>query len=450
MEFKRPQKLLVHCESPLLPTGFGNMGREILTRLYNVKTDWGTPKFEIAVMALGQGVDPFNPNQNPFPFKMFPHLGDRNANPFGQDYAAEIVKRFNPDIVLSIGDVWMVDFWNDHGRIPQELRKTFKLVGYVAIDGYPVPDFWVDKFRHFDKIITFTKFGKAGIDERAKELGIALDCSYIYHGVNTQTFRPLPQSDIDNFKASRGLTGKKIIGMFSRNQPRKHHPEFIEFAYKFLEKHNNDPNILFYLHCIERDAGWDLPALIRDIDKLRLRERLIKYGSAKPGQEIPEQTVKLEGRFFFPGLPSPAAGLHPDLLNMMYNICDAHVMLTSGEGFGMCISESLSAGVPSFTNDYAASAELVTDSGGGEVIKSRDFTYRGSDHNFFRPHTDYDDAVEKVTKVINDPELRKKYGKKGRAFSLANSWDIVVLDWTKELSSLYDIPEKIYQRAEVI
>ncbi len=439
----RPVRLLVHCEFAF-DTGFAGAAENIVDRLYQAKTPWGTRKFDITVMQLGRGLNPFEGGPKK-PYNVVPMYGNRGAAPFGQDYAQDLVRRVRPDIVITFGDTWMCNFWNDPGTIPTDLRKTFKLVGYIAIDGYPIPRFWVDMYKQFDKVITFTKFSKDTIEERAKEMGAKLDLSYIYHGVDTQVFRPLPQQDIDNFKAQRGLQGKKIIGMFSRNQPRKHHPEFVEFAAQalnLLKASNNDPNLLFYFHTIERDAGWDLPALIADAENLLLRERFLKYGTVGPGQEMPEKKVSLKDRFFFPGIQDPSKGYPKDLLNMMYNICDAHVLCTSGEGFGLTVIESLSAGIPTFTNDYAASAELVKDSGGGEVIRAREFTYRGQDHNFYRPHMDYTDATNKILPVLYDQDLKKKYSKRARAYALGMSWDIHNESWIEELDDLFNYNNK--------
>ncbi len=433
----RPIRLLIQAEFGI-DTGFGGVAKNIIDRLYNLKTDWGTPKFEIHVMSLSTPVDVVNGPPAGLPYKVYPFYGNKQAAPFGHDYALDLVKRVRPDIVLAFGDTWMIDYWNEHGVIPPDVRRTFKAVAYVAIDGYPVPDFWIEKYQRFDKVITFTKFGKDTIDERAKQLGKKLDVEYIYHGVNPQIFKPLPASDVDAFKRSKGIgPEKKIIGMVSRNQPRKHHPEFIEFAARLLEKTNNDPNYLFYFHTMERDAGWDLPALIRDYGILNPRNR-VKTGTFGPNQELPDKAFDLTNRFIFPGITNPAQGYPIEHLNMMYNICDAHVLLTSGEGWGCSLSESLSCGIPTFTNDYAAGAELVKDSGGGEVIRARDFTYRGQDHNFLRPHTDYDDAVEKVLNCLNNEELRKKYKKRGRAWALGKSWDTIVYDWDKALSAVYE------------
>ncbi len=417
-------------------TGFGSVSINIVTRLHQLKNEYGADAYEICVMALGPRPNPFDAS-NKYPFPVIPMYGNPQAAPFGQDTARDMVQRFKPDIVVAFGDTWMVDYWNDRGIIPEDLRKSFKLVTYVAIDGYPVPEFWIDKYKNFDKVITFTKFGKDSIDERAKAMGVKLDTAYINHGVNPFVFKPLPQSDIDNFKAQRGISGKKVIGMFSRNQPRKHHPEFVEAAVEVVKAFGSDPNVVFYFHTVQRDAGWDLPALIKDIDTLKNHEKFEKYGTVGPNMEVSEGKAGLEGRFIFPGFDHPTQFYPLELLNMMYNMCDVHVLLTSGEGWGLTLSESLSAGVPTFTNDYAAGQELVKNSKGGEVIKARAYSYRGSDHNFYRPHTDYKDLLEKVMPVLNDPELRKKYGKKGRAWALGNSWDNLILDWQQQLESLY-------------
>ncbi len=435
---QRPARLLFHGEfGP--HTGFAGVTEALCDRLANLKTEWGTPMFEVGVMALGLGVDPLNGPPKGKPYRIFPMYGDRGRAPFGQDYAQDLVRKFRPDVVITFGDIWMCEWWNNRDIIPEDLRRTFKLLGYIAIDGYPVPHFWIDHMKKFDKVITFTKFGQDTIEERAKEMGVKLNTSHILHGVNPLVFKPLPQNQVEECKRQKGIgPEKKIVGMFSRNQPRKHHPEFIESAVELLKATKNDPNIVLYFHTVERDAGWDLPALINDIDKLKLRDRFLVDGFVGPGQNVPESTYTLEKRFWFPGIKDPSQGYPVDLLNMMYNICDVHLLCTSGEGFGCTLAESLSAGVPTFTNDYAAGAELVRASAGGETIRARDYTYRGSDHNFFRPHTDYEDAVAKILPVLESPDLRKKYSKNGRAWALGMSWDIVIYEWETALKSLFE------------
>jgi glycosyltransferase involved in cell wall biosynthesis len=335
MGYTRATKLLWHSEWGV-HTGFGGVSKNVLDRLAQIKDSSGRPKYEITVMSLSMAPSPFEgPPQAAY--RVVPQYGNRAAAPYGHDYAADMVNRFRPDIVVTFGDTWMLDFWNEPGVVSPDLRKTFKLVGYVAIDGYPIPDFWVEKYQKFDKLIAFAKFGKETIDERARLLDKKLDVSIITHGVDTNVFKPLPRNVVEDFKRANGMEGKKIIGMFSRNQPRKHHPEFVEFAARLLEKTNNDPSYMFYMHCIEQDAGWDLPALIRDYNELGIRDRILKYGELAPGQEIPKPKYDLRNRISFPGIKNPAQGYPEDKLNMMYNMCDAHVLLTSGEGWGLCL-----------------------------------------------------------------------------------------------------------------
>lgn len=436
----RPLRVLFHSEFGVT-TGFGGVSENIMDRLHAIMTDLNRQKYEIFVMGLGVNNYPFAARPNK-PYKVIPMYGNHGAAPYGQDYARDVVQRINPDIVITFGDIWMCNFWNDPNVIPVQLRKRFKLMAYIAIDGYPVPTKWIDPMTKFDKLITFTQFGVDAIREKAKLLGKKVNVSYIYHGVDAMAFHPLPKDQKIAHKAQRGLAGKTIIGLFSRNQPRKHHPEFVEFAAKFLKRVNNDPKYMFYFHCMEEDAGWDLPFIIEDVDKLHLTERIERDGFAGPGQELPEILYNLKGRFIFPGIKNPGAALPIPQLNAMYNLCDAHVMLTSGEGFGLTILESMSAGVPTFTNDYAAGGELMRISGGGEAIKADRYSYRGHDNGFYRPHTSYEDAVNKVLASIEDETKAKTYAKKGRAFALSMNWDRIVSEWDEEIVKLVQADPK--------
>lgn len=76
------------------------------------------------------------------------------------------------------------------------------------------------------------------------------------------------------------------------------------------------------------------------------------------------------------------------------------------------------------------------------VLQQSDYTYRGSDHNFIRPHTDYDDVVDKVLSVFGRWRKRKKMSKRGRAYAQSMSWDLIVDDWDKAFDSvMYPNPD---------
>jgi glycosyltransferase involved in cell wall biosynthesis len=77
---------------------------------------------------------------------------------------------------------------------------------------------------------------------------------------------------------------------------------------------------------------------------------------------------RLEGRADVSGPESSLdQPLSDEQLNLVYNLFDATVLPSGGEGFGLPIIESLAAGVPVIATDYSACPELVR--GRGELVR---------------------------------------------------------------------------------
>ena len=118
-------------------------------------------------------------------------------------------------------------------------------------------------------------------------------------------------------------------------------------------------------------------------------------------------------------------------MNNVYNLMDVFLLTTSGEGFGVPIIEAHACGVPTIMTDYTTAQELIIQDGQcGEVVKVAAEITGG--WNVERAIMDDNDCADKLNKLYNDKELRRKYGEVGRKKIVEKySWDVITPMWDK-------------------
>jgi glycosyltransferase involved in cell wall biosynthesis len=145
---------------------------------------------------------------------------------------------------------------------------------------------------------------------------------YVPHGINSKTFQPLPSDDsLLKKKRKELLNGKDydfVIFYNSRNVQRKRTSNII-LAYKAfcdnLPEEQSSKCVLVLKTEIRQDAGTDLIAV---------KEAF-----------CPEYDVIFSQNMY-----------SPEEMNLLYNIADVTINLSSNEGFGLSTAESLMAGTP--------------------------------------------------------------------------------------------------------
>jgi len=381
-------KLLWMSDSIHVPTGYGRVTKEILTRINKKKFDI----CHFGKQTLGQPHDVYG-------IRCY-SVGNHKD---GADILEWHLKDIKPDILITLDDLWMHDWLNKMNISPT------KLIQYAPMDGYPVPFGCHKHLLKADRNVAMSEFGKGVMEEAeyfedgkwiqvADRLTKPIEC--IPHGVNSNTFKPLKQQEIDDFRREEKLEGKFIIGCVSRNQPRKMMPRLFK-AYKVFSDKNKDAEL--YMHCDPRDPqGYNLGAIALTLKIPHVR---------------------------FTKMHSYKYGVGDELLNKIYNLFDIHTIPTSGEGFGLTILEAASAGKPNVITDYSTTKELVTDPGIGlgvpcvtKLLGSRE-VYRGV--------IDVDKYIEALQYYYDNPGEIKKQGKKARKFAVKYDWDKLVPKWEK-------------------
>ena len=126
-------------------------------------------------------------------------------------------------------------------------------------------------------------------------------------------------------------------------------------------------------------------------------------------------------------------------VNLIYNMMDCHALSTTGEGFGLPIIESQSAGIPNICTNYTAPVELIE--GHGQLVKIKDFIEGQMNTN--RAMIDTEDMANCFEKYYNNRELMRKHGVEARKFTLEHyNWEKVMRMWIELLTfgEIYEQP----------
>ncbi len=364
-----------------LATGFGRVGREITRRLAE------HPSLELASVAWGE------PRQAALAPSQFVRVYPSAAHAYGQDVIAIAVSEFKPDVVVSLGELRMVEWLARH-----PVRNKFRWVAYIPLDGGPFYPPWAPAISEMHEIVAMSEFGRDILQSGSPSRRVRR----IYHGVDTECFRPL--STRSELKRHPRFDGRFVIGCVARNQARKNLPALI-LAYADMAKRHSDLHL--YLHSTPSEMSFDLENLLKRF-KLQGRADLAS----------PDLTVN--------------AALKDPQLNELYNLFDVMALPTCAEGFGLPILESLAAGVPVVATNCSACPELVA--GRGELARVMT-TVISTGNILEQAIVDVDDLARCIEKLYLSPALRAEYSRAGRTFAETLSWDRLMPQWFEVLSS---------------
>lgn len=430
----RIPKVLIVSDSPYIHTGFANVGRHVGLHLAR------TGKYDVHYLGWFHTNKSLSNFQIPFPVyttityktqksvmahEMAPDDGAHRGDAYGQNSFNHICGVVKPDIVFSIGDVWMV-----YHIMSSTYRESFHHVHYSPIDGDPYPttiknegsqSLHVNDF--FNSVDVLVAYGKYGMKEMNRICARPQCHHYIYHGVDTDVFHPLTIEERIELKQKIHSVSKDtfIIGFVSRNQPRKCPNLLIRATKIFIDKYKPNRPIQLYLHAaLEDPSGWDIPALTKyyGLQNVMVNQHL------QVGQGVSEKH-----------------------LNLYYNTMDCHCVPNCGEGFGLFNLESLACGIPNIATNISAHPEWCVP---GSILVDIPENRRLDEvkTNIRRGYANPDDLAEAINVLYNDAELRDKLGKAGREKALTMDWKIICKEW----EDLFDnLPEaKVQQEKQAV
>ena len=337
----------------------------------------------------------------------------------------QIIKRENPDAIMLITDpryfMWL---FNAEG----EIRKNMPIMYLNIWDDYPAPLYNKAFYESCDLLMGISKqtvnINKIVLGDKVKDKVI----KYIPHGLNHKIYRPLETTEeLDAMeKMKSDLFGKDevdfVLFFNSRNIRRKQIPDTM-WAFKMfldsLPKEKADKCRLLMHTELVHEAGTDLIA----VNELLFSDSYPNAVVFDPKKWSTEE------------------------LNMLYNISDCQILLTSNEGWGLTLTEAMLAGNPIIANStggmqdqmrfededgkwFTPSPEVPSNNTGrykkhGEWAFPVYPTSRSIQGSPVTPYIWHDrckpeDAADRIREVYDlGPEKRKEMGLKGREWCLS-------------------------------
>lgn len=233
-----------------------------------------------------------------------------------------LLRREKPDAIFIFTDprywIWLFD-------IEREIRNNIPIFWLNIWDQYPAPMYNKNYYDSVDVLMAISKqtknINELVLGEKAKNKVI----EYVPHGIDEQAFYPITKEhpSYENFaKFRKDLFGGKdieyVVFFNSRNIARKHPADTI-LAYKwFCEKIGPEKAkkcALVLKTEISSQHGTDLKAV---------RDALCDTSYMN---------------VFFNN-----ERLTPEQMNMLYNVADVTVLMSSNEGWGLALTESMMTG----------------------------------------------------------------------------------------------------------
>jgi len=335
----------------------------------------------------------------------------------------DLLRQEKPDAIMLFTDpryfTWVFS-------MEAEIRKICPITYLNIWDDYPAPMYNRPYYEACDLLMSISKqtfnINKLVLEEAANSKVLR----YIPHGLNDKIYKPIHPSDpaLVDFKKKllKGKSSEFTLFFNSRNIRRKQIPDALYAFRVFLDDLPKEKaeKCHFVLHTEARsDHGTDLEAVVEHL-----------FGKDYPGQIIFSTTK----------YPS-------EQLSLLYNSADAQILLTSNEGWGLTLTESLLVGNPIIANVTGGMQDQMRfefDNGEwidfdadfpsnhrGTVKKHGEWAFpvyptsrsvQGSIPTpyIFDDRCRFEDAAKQIRAVYDlSPEERKARGLKGREWALS-------------------------------
>lgn len=282
--------------------------------------------------------------ETPLPLTQF---NPPESDPLGLLTTAQLFEdeAFDPDIIYMTSDPGSV------AALSQVIPARVPVLAYVPIEGEPLLN---KGWRSVLSAINFFTCSKYGVEIVKRDMGVDID--YVYHGVDTNVFYPLTDSERAAYRTRLGWDGKFVVTVVAQNVRRKQLTRLIE-AIAILKFQYGIKDIVLYMHTVPFQQhwleGWDLPEVST---AFHLTDEVVFNPlMSGRGKAVPET-----GDLDVPGLRE------------LVGAADLFVLPSQVEGFGLPFVEAMAVGTPIAATKYAAGWEIAS-MGGATGIEPVDY-----------------------------------------------------------------------------
>jgi len=419
---KKDIRILTLGDDPRSTTGFAKVHLHLLKGLYRLKEERSN---DVSITSIGW----HSPTHLVTRSKVHIQDGLHVTNDTGfnlirtdarDEYAVKTFQRllpyYQPSIVFTIGDPWMV-------KVVRHMKRQYNYlwVPYVPIDGLDMAQVWIEIISDADYIVSYSSFGTS-VMKAAKKL--EKKAMYqINHGVDPETYKSLEQ----NFARQNLGIGKDefIVLWLARNTPRKRIDLALEAFAKFIapsytcvgcqalyfQGHNDFDKVHAGSQCLACN-GTDF----RFSPKKENTRIFLYTTNVDIGFDIPKLSKEygLEGKLLIPANNMVDVGVSEGDMAQIYNAADVFLSTATGEGWGLPIHEAMACGIPVVVPNFGGYMEDLVEARVTGFSYDYDVLDRDPGTGYIRCRPNPTDAVKYLDLIY--------HSKRGELKNLTNRW----------------------------
>ena len=403
------KKILVWSDFNV-PTGFSNVSMALMEEMHKY--------YDVSVLGINYFGDTKYDTSKYFVYSVGREdiLGLKRMN--------KVIEAVEPDIIFLFQDIFHISGIIKDLKEKVLAGKNTKIVVYFPIDGGPFSVAWHPTFKYADAVITYSDYAIQVIKDTFPD--VEKPIHKLYHGVNTDIFKRLPDKKIAELRRDVGKSriefgnvpeehkealarnlsweNKFVISNVNRFQQRKVIPltlrAFSIFAKGYKEckcgnimpanrascdlnmcppedivKTISNPkkDAFLYLHMMPQEPGMGTG--LADT----LQNHLVNAGFSN--HDVPNEKhggiIGLNDKNIYRG------DVSPEDVNEIYNASNINISSTLGEGCGLSLIEAASAGTPSIAPKNSAIPEMLKDT--GHLVMNEGIAGMPYDCGFLRP-----------------------------------------------------------------
>jgi len=341
IEKSKSKKILLLSDDLRMHSGVATMSKEIVIGTAH-KYNWFQLGGALKHPEIGKIIDvssDVNQATNGFDsdVKVMPFEGYGNAG-----IVRQLLRQEKPDAIFIFTDprywIWLFE-------IEREVRNKIPILWLNIWDDYPAPMYNKDFYNSVDCLMGISKqtvnINKLVLGDDAKNKVI----KYVPHGINNKQF-------------------------YNINKEHPLYPKLIEFREKTIP--NKDIEFLAYFNSrnIHRKRPGDVILSFKHFcdgigEEAAKKVGLVMHTEASNPHGTDLKAVKEaiypEGNIYF-----STGKINTEQMNFMYNICDVTMLITSNEGWGLSLTESLMTGtmiIPNVTGGMQDQCRFVNEKG---------------------------------------------------------------------------------------
>tara|TARA_R110000822_G_scaffold32608_2_gene93368 strand:- start:6338 stop:7774 length:1437 start_codon:yes stop_codon:yes gene_type:complete len=325
IEKNKRKKILLLCDDIRVHSGIAHIGKEIVLKSAH-HYNWVQMAGAVKHPDKGKTIDLSSTMEKEHGLKdasviLYPQDGYGDSR-----IVRDMIKKEKPDALMLITDPRYFQFVF---QIESEIRKEIPIIYLNIWDDYPAPQYNEEYYESCDALYGISKqtvnINKIVLGDNVKDKVI----EYLPHGINEEIFKPRAKED-------------KLVSEMEKN---------------IFNDKEFDFKILFNSRNIRRkqisDTIWAFKMFLDSLPKEKA-DKCCLMMKTQPidnnGTDLIAVCEYLFGDSWVNHIFFINAHLNTEQMGSLYNIADATILLTSNEGWGLALTESLLSGTPIIAN----------------------------------------------------------------------------------------------------